>query len=242
MVSTRYDGFPGGVGVSRLRVYDWPTLDGLPGGGTPHLHLTCNEGYVVVAGSGAVQTLTASGYAETPLEPGTVAWFTPGTIHRLVNSGGLEIVVVMENTGLPEAGDAVLTLPPDLLADASSYADAVRLPSEGSDAERGEAARRRRDLATGEFLELREACERGETAPLQEFLRAAASLVSPHADEWERRLEAGPGTAVRASADQVRAVRTGDPAHLCDARVQASGPAERGRYGMCGRLDVYPGI
>ncbi|MZD09815.1 cupin domain-containing protein, partial [Streptomyces sp. SID5785] len=110
MVSAAYDGFPAAVGVSRLRVYDWPTVDGLPGGGTPHLHLTCSEGYVVTAGHGAVQTLTTSGYRETPLEPGSVAWFTPGTIHRLVNAGGLEITVVMQNSGLPEAGDAVLTL------------------------------------------------------------------------------------------------------------------------------------
>lgn len=66
---------------------------------------------MVTAGRGTVQTLTTSGYEETPLEPGTVAWFTPGTIHRLTNDGGLQITVVMQNSGLPEAGDAVLTLP-----------------------------------------------------------------------------------------------------------------------------------
>lgn len=128
-MSAAYDGFPGAVGVSRLRVYDWPAVDGRAGGGTPHLHLTCSEGYVVTAGRGAVQTLTTSGYRETPLEPGVVAWFTPGTIHRLINEGGLEIVVVMQNSGLPEAGDAVLTLPQDLLADPETYAAAVRIPA-----------------------------------------------------------------------------------------------------------------
>lgn len=94
------------VGVSRLRVYEWPTVDGKPGGGTPHLHLTCGEGYVVTAGRAAMQTLTTSGYQETPLEPGTVAWFTPGTIHRLVNESGLDITVVTE-----------------------TYANAIRIPS-----------------------------------------------------------------------------------------------------------------
>ncbi|MEU1305888.1 cupin domain-containing protein, partial [Streptomyces shenzhenensis] len=148
MVSATYDGFPAAVGVSRLRVYDWPTLDGRPGGGTPHLHLTCSEGYVVTAGRGAVQTLTTSGYQETPLEPGTVAWFTPGTIHRLINDGGLEITVVMQNSGLPEAGDAVLTLPQDLLTDTGTYADAVRIPADAPEAEQAEVARARRDLAT----------------------------------------------------------------------------------------------
>jgi hypothetical protein len=77
VVSATYDGFPAAVGVSRLTVYDWPTVDGLPGGGTPHLHLTCSEGYVVTAGRGTVQTLTTSGYEETPLESGTVAWSRP---------------------------------------------------------------------------------------------------------------------------------------------------------------------
>lgn len=30
MVTTAYDGFPGAVAVSRLTVYDWPTVDGRP--------------------------------------------------------------------------------------------------------------------------------------------------------------------------------------------------------------------
>src|SRR5262249_2793804 len=118
---------PGAVGVSGLRVYDWPTADGLCGG-SPHVHLTCAEAYVVVAGEGSVQTLTGDGFAETPLRPGTVAWFTPGTIHRLVNGdGGLHIVVIMQNSGLPEAGDAVFTFPPEILADPDAYGWAAAL-------------------------------------------------------------------------------------------------------------------
>ncbi|MZD03562.1 cupin domain-containing protein, partial [Streptomyces sp. SID5785] len=108
--SGAYGGPPGGVAVSHLTVYDWPAADGLCGG-TPHIHLTCSEGYVVIGGRGAVHTLTAEGHRRTPLTAGTVAWFTPGTVHRLVNEdGALRIVVLMQNGGLPEAGDAVLTL------------------------------------------------------------------------------------------------------------------------------------
>lgn len=118
---------PGGVGVSRLRVYDTVAPDGLVGG-TPHVHLCCTEGYVVTDGEGAVQTLTSSGFRETPLRPGVVVWFEPGTVHRLVNTGGLGIVVLMQNSGLPEAGDAVLTFPPDVLADPGVYAAAAELP------------------------------------------------------------------------------------------------------------------
>lgn len=242
MVSTAYDGFPGAVGVSRLTVYDWPTVEGLPGGGTPHLHLTCSEGYVVTAGRGAVQTLTTSGFAETPLEPGTVAWFTPGTIHRLVNDGGLEITVVMQNSGLPEAGDAVLTLPQDLLTDPGTYADAVRIPADAPEAEQARIARARRDLATRRFLELREAAERGDPEPLAAFQRAAADLVRPRLDDWEQRWLDGAHAAAEATRAQLDALRGKDDGHLAEARVSATGPRASGRFGMCGRLAVYPGI
>ncbi|MFD0804404.1 cupin domain-containing protein, partial [Streptomonospora algeriensis] len=121
-------GFPGGTAVSHLHVYDWPTPDGLAGG-SPHLHTASTEGYVVVRGEGALETLSGSGYTRTPLAPGTLLWFTPGTVHRLVNgSGDLELLVVMQNAGLPEAGDAVLTYPPDVLADPDAYARVTAIP------------------------------------------------------------------------------------------------------------------
>ncbi|MFE0413893.1 cupin [Streptomyces tendae] len=242
MVSPTYDGFPAAVGVSRLTVYDWPTVEGLPGGGTPHLHLTCSEGYVVTAGRGAVQTLTTSGFEETPLEPGTVAWFTPGTIHRLVNDGGLEITVVMQNSGLPEAGDAVLTLPQDRLTDPDTYADAIRIPTDLPDAEQARIARARRDVATRRFLELRAATQNGDPEPLAAFQRAAAELVRPRLDDWERRWRDGANAAAEATRAQLDALRGKDGGHLTAARVSATGPAARGRFGMCGRLAVYPGI
>ncbi|MGW2339768.1 cupin domain-containing protein [Streptomyces sp. NPDC001661] len=242
MVSAAYEGFPGAVGVSRLTVYDWPTVDGRPGGGTPHLHLTCSEGYVVTAGRGSVQTLTSSGFRETPLEPGTVAWFTPGTIHRLANDDGLEITVVMQNSGLPEAGDAVLTLPPDLLADADTYADAIRIPGDVPEEEQAEVARARRDLATRWFLELRDAFEGGDPEPLAAFQRAAAALVHPRLEAWEQRWRDSALAATEATGAQLAALREKDERHLTGGRVTATGPTARGRFGMCGRLDVYPGI
>ena len=52
-----------------------------------------------------------------------------GTIHRLVNEGDLRLFVVMQNADLPEHGDAVLTFPPEILADSDAYARAATLPS-----------------------------------------------------------------------------------------------------------------
>ena len=38
----------------------------------------------------------------------------------------------MQNAGLPEHGDAVLTFPPEILADPDAYARAATLPSAAS--------------------------------------------------------------------------------------------------------------
>ena len=102
--------FPGGVAVSDLVAYDWESADGRCGG-SPHLHTASSEGYVVIGGSGAVHTISRGGPEVHPLEAGSVVWFSPGTVHRLVNDGGLRLLVVMQNSGLPEAGDAVLSFP-----------------------------------------------------------------------------------------------------------------------------------
>ncbi|MEE1738322.1 cupin domain-containing protein [Streptomyces sp. BE147] len=235
-----FEGLPGAVAVSHLSVYDWPTEDGLRGG-TPHIHLTCSEGYVVVGGRGSVQTLTASGFRRTPLEPGALVWFTPGTVHRLVNEDGLRIVVLMQNSGLPEAGDAVLTLPPRFLADPDLYRAAVTLPADGTEAEQERAARTRRDLAVEGFLALRGAAEAGDPEPLAAFHRAAAALVRPQADDWRERWRRGAAAASEATGEQLDALARGDGGHLADACLYAEQPSVRGRFGMCGRLDVYPG-
>jgi len=228
-----FAGLPGGVGLSRLCVYDWPAADGLHGG-TPHMHLACSEGYVVTGGRGAVETLTVSGFEVTPLAPGTVAWFTPGTIHRLVNEDDLQIAVLMQNSGLPEAGDAVLTLPPEYLTDPGTYASVTRIPPDASREEQEQVARTRRDLALEGYRLLRES-----PAALDAFHAFAAALVRPRLDEWRERWESGALAAAQATGEQLERLGRGDASHLRDAVVRAEQPAERGKFGMCGRLDVY---
>ncbi|MET7424456.1 cupin domain-containing protein [Dactylosporangium sp. NPDC005555] len=226
---------PGAVGISRLSVYDSLAPDGLLGG-TPHMHLTCSEGYVVTAGEGVVQTLSGQGYQETPLRPGTVAWFPPGTVHRLVNQGGLQIVVVMQNSGLPEAGDAVLTFPPDVLEDPAAYANAATLPEGGVPGTDLGAAFRRRDLAVTGFLELRDAGP-GE---LKAFHEAAARLIAPKLPAWRERWERGALHAALETGRQLDALAAGDASHLGRGGISAlPAPSEHGRHGMCGLLDTY---
>ncbi|MEU0877162.1 cupin domain-containing protein [Lentzea sp. NPDC005914] len=222
--------FPGGIGISGLRVYDWPTVDGVCGG-SPHVHLTCAECYYVIGGQGSVQTLTRRGFASTPLREGTVAWFTPGTIHRLVNDGDLRIIVVMQNSGLPEAGDAVFTFPYAVLADAASYAAQAVATDEPS-------ARRRRDLALEGFLELRSRVEAGEDA-LDDFYRSAVRLKQGVLDDWEKRWRAGALASAERTGEHLDRLRDGDIGHLGDADIHVMSAEGPQRLGMCGRLDVH---
>lgn len=235
-------GFPGATGVSRLAVYDWPTVDGLAGG-SPHLHTASAEGYVVLAGRGSVQTLSRDGYASHPLAEGDLVWFNPGTVHRLVNEGGLDILVVMQNAGLPEAGDGVLTFPAEVLADPAAYARAATLPpaSAGEEAVAA-AARARRDLAIEGYLSLVDRVQAEGPSALRDLYQAAARLVADRTAEWTRRWRDGAAAQAAATEAHLAALAAGDGAHLGDAvvRRQDAAPGPR-RYGMCGRLQVWVG-
>ncbi len=199
---------------------------------------------MVVAGQGRVQTLGGDGLQETSLEPGSFVWFTPGTIHRLVNdSRDLEIIVLMQNAGLPEAGDMVLTLPDDVLADPERYAEAAGLPegvltTDGDDS----AARARRDLAVAGFSALRATIE-SESPPaddLRRFYARATALVRPRISKWREVWASGPKMAVDATDAQLAALAAGDPSHMAVSAVHAlPPPPDVRRYGCCGTLGVH---
>lgn len=232
---------PGAVGLSHLRAYDSEGPDGLRGG-TPHLHTVCTEAYAVITGEGLVQTLTPEGFEETPLAPGTLAWFAPGTVHRLVNlDGRLELFVVMQNLGLPEAGDMVITFPAPVLADAEAYAGAAVLPpDERTTAGTGDAARQRRDLGVEGFLALRQAVEDDAKAAMTGLYERAAALVGPSLGRWHEVWEDGPSAVARSTGAQIAALGTGDVSHLLEARVAAkAGEWDERRMGCCGTLGVY---
>lgn len=228
--------FPGGTSLSHLDVYRDAAPDGVCGG-SPHMHLVSTEAYVVVSGTGALQTIDGDGFQETPLSAGAVVWFTPGTIHRAVNHDELKVVVLMSNAGLPEAGDAVMTFPAAVVADAEAYARAAAL---GDTEGRAERARRRRDLAVSGFEALRDAILAGDQAPLEAFRAAAGALVRDRASEWGELIRERPLAQAEQSLALARAVAEGDVTHLGEARVQQAVPSagERG-FGMCGRLRTY---
>jgi mannose-6-phosphate isomerase-like protein (cupin superfamily) len=228
--------FPGATALSMLDVYDWIAPDGLRGG-SAHMHLASAEGYVVLAGRGRLQTLGARGYAESELRPGDCLWFTPGIIHRLVNEGGLQLLIIMQNAGLPEAGDAVLTFPPEILADPEAYARASTLPAgPGLEA----AARRRRDLAIDGYLALREQVAEEGPAALDGFFAAAVRLVSGRVPQWRERWQAGPLGTAALTGSQLDKIADGDAAHLAAGVLRRiARPSGARGYGMCGLLTRY---
>lgn len=204
---------PGAVGVSHLAVYDES--------GSPHVHLTCTEAYVVQSGGGAVQTFGPDGFEEVPLRPMDIVWFTPGIIHRLINDDDLQMLVLMQNSGLPEAGDAVFTFPRAVLEDPDEYARCAALPPE----------RERRALAIEGFAELR------ESGALDDFYALALRLVAPRLDDWEARWRDGALAAAERTGEQLAALKAGDSSVLREARLHRGFANDDPRtLGMCGRL------
>jgi hypothetical protein len=222
--------------VSALAVYDAVASDGLAGG-TPHLHTVSAEAYLVVGGRGRLHTIDGAGvFAERPLEPGDLVWFAPGVIHRAVNDGGLDVRVVMQNAGLPEAGDAVMTFPDEVLSDPERYADAAALPGPvASDADR--AALARRDLAVAGYHALFRADGVVDPDRLARLHERAVALVRPRVPEWRERWESGALAAARDTGDRLDALEAGGDPGLAEARVAAA--SDDPAYGMCGRLRRY---
>ncbi|TDE38810.1 cupin domain-containing protein [Nonomuraea mesophila] len=240
--------FPGGTSVTRLSVYTGACADGLEGG-TPHLHTASTEGYVVIGGHGALQTLDTHGFRETELAAGSTVWFTPGTIHRAVNRGGLQVVVVMANAGLPEAGDAVMTFPPEIMADPGRYRAAASLPdgerpdgegpgSAGEEAMEA-AAMRRRELAVQGFRALAGSAAAGDLGPLHRFYDHAVALVRPRVAAWRETFERTVAEQTRQTAAVLDALARGDGAHLRESELLESPQSAQSRWGMCGRLRTH---
>ncbi|WP_457948668.1 cupin domain-containing protein [Pseudarthrobacter sp. alpha12b] len=234
--------FPGATGLSEISIYDWPGADGAAGG-TPHVHTASTEAYVVLEGSGRLETLDSRGFNSTPLAPGVVLWFTPGTVHRAINdSGDLKILVVMQNAGLPEHGDAVMTFPPEYLADSATYRRTAVLEHKDADAGLAaaeDAARRRRDLALKGYFALKQAVLDAGPAGLEAFHAAAARLVSDRTSTWAELLAGGAARQAELTREQLASLDTAESIYLAKARTTMGKRENRRIYGMCGRIQTW---
>ncbi len=146
-------------------------------GGSPHLHTASSEGYVVIGGSGAVHTISRGGPEVHPLEAGSVVWFSPGTVHRLVNDGDLRLAGRHAELGTSRGGRRGAHFPgthprrPGRLRAAPPT-----LPTVAAEPPRTSSRRRRapaRDLAMTGYLELQEAMRTRGVEAWQELLTPA---------------------------------------------------------------------
>jgi len=225
---------PGGILVSRLRVYDTPAPDGQRGG-TPHVHLLCSEMYYTLSGSGAVEMIDINGFQRVEIAAGDALVFSPGTVHRLINpNGDLEILVIMQNSGLPERGDNVVSFSERWLADDEAYAGAMKVESLAD-------AYRRRDRGVEGFLRLKAAFDAGPDAgreALERFYALAEARTRLQRAEWEAIVRAGPKAVVDTTLDQLDYLNRHDTRYLLEARHQLV-HAGRETLGFCGHLRRY---
>ena len=232
----------GAIGISSLRVYTTAAPDGLAGG-CPHMHFTCTESYAVLEGHGSVQILGYEGFREVALQPGSLLWYTPGIIHRLINRDGkLKLLVIMQNSGLPEAGDHVLIFPPEVLSNRGLYYQKASLASaEGHVyASDEEAAFRRRDLAVEGFNQLREKFESQGKSAMEEFYKQAITLVQDKVSDWQRVWKNKILSTCEKTEKQLKAVKFFNTSHLKNGKTYLlPSPEKPERFGFCGWLSPY---
>src|SRR5690606_22551572 len=150
----------------------------------------------------------------------------------------LEILVVMSNAGLPEAGDAVFTFPPEVLADAQVYEKEATLPATDDQEALAEAARRRRDLAIEGYLALRDRVRTAGPIALDHLYQAAAALVRDRVRQWRELWRMGPLARAVDTGDHLDLLAEGRSGHLATSGVREA-PAAPPRFGMCGHLSAW---
>jgi mannose-6-phosphate isomerase-like protein (cupin superfamily) len=149
--AARAPGLVGGIGLTRLEVYEQrPGPDGVMSG-CAHVHAVTDEAYYVIAGTGAVELNDVeAGFRRVALAKGDYVQFPPGTLHRSVSTGGLEVLAIMTNAGLAERGDARIYFGRAVDEDEREYARLAALPQT-----RGlEGALERRDASVRAYMAL----------------------------------------------------------------------------------------
>jgi len=228
-------GLLGGIGLTRLQVYDQrPAPDGTLSG-CAHVHACTDEAYYVVAGRGAIELHDEThGYRRVPLAPGDFVQFGPGTLHRSVNEGGLDILALMSNGGLAERGDARIYFGAAVDADPAEFERLRALPkTQGL-----EGALQRRDASARAYAELMRLWHDDRDAyfaELRRFVELHRSQTSQRRQQYTSIIDAGPGDWLRRSLDRVNGVAPG--AADASGVLRDESPQT---LGMCGLLRQLP--
>lgn len=233
--------FPGATQCSRVSLYD--DLGTGICGGTPHLHTACTEAYIWIRGEGAVELLSTTGHHVTPMTPFSVVWFSPGVIHRGVPSAhgteDAEVLVLMQNAGLPESGDAVITLPERLWGEPEVYRETVDVSAQDVGQAR-ELVCERRALAMEGFHELVESVDRLGPSGLDGFYRFAHRVVRPQLAAMTQVVEDRVAPEVATTRRVLEQMRSGSFDHLRAGDFCATAAPSDPLFGMCGDLRPLP--
>lgn len=222
--------FIAGIGLTRLTVYEQrPAPDGIHSG-CAHVHACTDEAYYVVSGTGAIELNDLeSGYRRVPLAPGDYVQFPPGTLHRSISTGALEVLAVLGNAGLAEHGDARIYFGAEVDADPAEFARLVALPKthglEGALARRDASVR-----AYTRLLALWRDDRDAYFAELERFIAVHRAAIAPRRDEFARIVADGPARWVARAEARVQGLAAADTAKRTVAADAT--PA----LGMCGTL------
>lgn len=219
---------PGATLTTRLKVYE--------PGGTPHFHLLCTEMYFVIGGSGSVEIIDGNGVSEVELALHDAYVFSPGTLHRLSNPhGDLELFIYMQNSGLPERGDNVVTFRRETMNDPEAYCRAMAISSPAD-------ALRRRDGGVEGFLEVKAAFARSPEAgraALDELYRATARATRALRPEWRQIVTDGALAEAEISLARAEALDRGEVDYLFQSKQHLIRPQPYSKAGYCGMLNRY---
>jgi hypothetical protein len=199
--------------------------------GCAHVHALTDEAYYVESGTGAVELHDLDrGFRRIELRRGDYVQFGPGTLHRSVSTGALEVLALMSNAGLAERGDARIYFGRAVDDDPDQYRRLQALPRTDGLA----GALKRRDASIVAYQQLMQLWERQRPAyyaELERFVRLHESHMAAHAAEHARIVESGPAAWVAATRARL-AASAREAGSAVTVRRDDSGVT----LGMCGEL------
>lgn len=223
----------GGIGITRVTVYEQKPGPDSHFSGCPHLHVLTDEAYYVMSGSGRVEFFdTDHGLRILELSPGMYVHFPPLVMHRIISTGKLIVLGLMGNAGLAERGDARIFFGPEADEDESIYNELKALPMR-----RGlEGALRRRDasvVAYQNFLAVWRINKMKAKTIFQRFVDRHCLSVDSLRDSFTKSIENGP---VFWGERTKQRLSTLAPQNTPDTFIAFEMQTEEPSFGMCGIL------
>lgn len=230
-LSQKSTGLIGGLGMTRVDVYNQrPAPDGKMSG-SPHVHAVCSEAYYVLEGVGLVEIHTLDeGWQNVELKPGVFFQFPPKVLHRLVSHDGLAVLGIMSNAGLAENGDARIYFGKVVDESPEQYAEVVGLTAKGIG-----GALERRDLAVEayqDFLTLWSEDRHAYFAELKRFIELHERSVLEGPELYLPYVQEGP----KAWGAHTEKRLLGEPTQLASEGFVHHEYLGEPRLGMCGTL------